>query len=618
MSQAKNQTKTTPTMQTAAKTAVIYLRVSTKEQATKDGLADGYSLPAQRQACYRKADELGAQVVDEFKDAGESARTANRPDLQRMLAYVTQHRPTYVIVHKVDRLARNRVDDVQINLVLEAAGSQLVSVSENIDPTPSGMMVHGIMSTIAEFYSRNLATETKKGVLQKVKSGGTPYRAPLGYLNATTRVNGREAHVIELDPERADLVRWLFEQYATGEWSFQRLADEVTARGLTTRPTPDRPAKPVSFKLVEWILKNRYYIGRVPYGGIEYDGTHTPLVSTQLFQQVQDVISAHQHATERFTKHNHYLAGSLRCARCGQALIYNVITGRGGRRYDYFTCLGRLNRTNGCDLPYLPVGKVERAVGDLWAATRLSDQALRHLEDSLNDHLTSEREHIAHDTRVLDHRASAIKAERIKWAENAMEATVPADIARAKQDSLASELLHVEEQHRRLAHLTATHQTAVSRAVHLLRDTPGSYQDADPALKRAYNQAWFDHIDIDDREGQPVAAHVAYQPPLGTLRQAAQPTDCILPEAGSPAETRSGCIIRTTEDRLMSLVRNRNIGTTKYVQPQHVMACQATKKPRTTTCGAVRSASVSNVDGVGWLTGLEPATAWTTTRSSTN
>ena len=193
--------------------AVIYLRVSTKDQAGRGGEAEGFSIPAQRDACLRKAEQMGAQVVGEFVDAGESARSANRPELQKMLGAVKTHNISFVIVHKVDRLSRNRVDDVEINLQLQSAGVQLVSCTENIDETPSGMLLHGIMSSIAEFYSRNLATEAKKGMLQKAKSGGTPGMAPFGYLNVHERdENGRVARVVRPDPDRAEWVTWIFER----------------------------------------------------------------------------------------------------------------------------------------------------------------------------------------------------------------------------------------------------------------------------------------------------------------------------------------------------------------------------------------------------------------------
>src|ERR1039457_6195963 len=87
--------------------AVIYLRVSTKEQAEMGGEAEGYSIPAQREACLRKAAALGSIVADEFVDRGESAKSADRPELQRLLKFVNEQPVRFVIVHKVDRLARN-------------------------------------------------------------------------------------------------------------------------------------------------------------------------------------------------------------------------------------------------------------------------------------------------------------------------------------------------------------------------------------------------------------------------------------------------------------------------------------------------------------------------------
>ena len=97
------------------------------------------------------------------------------------LAALTEPPTPAVIVHKVDRLARNRYDDAVISAQLQAAGARLVSVTENIDQTPSGLLLHGIMSSIAEFYSRNLANEVIKGTQQKVSAGGTPHIAPIGY-----------------------------------------------------------------------------------------------------------------------------------------------------------------------------------------------------------------------------------------------------------------------------------------------------------------------------------------------------------------------------------------------------------------------------------------------------
>lgn len=226
--------------------AVSYLRVSTREQAERGGTEEGFSIPAQREANARKAAELGARVMREFIDAGESARSADRDGPKDMLAFITATRVQFCIVHKLDRLARNRGDDVKIHEALLYAGVTLVSATESIDQTPSGTLVHGIMSSIAEFYSRNLVTEVTKGMAQKLAQGGTPMRAPNCYLNVRkTDEQGREVRTVEVDPERVPLIRWAFETYAKGETSVVGLLHDLSDHGLTTVPSSKRPSKPL-------------------------------------------------------------------------------------------------------------------------------------------------------------------------------------------------------------------------------------------------------------------------------------------------------------------------------------------------------------------------------------
>lgn len=99
------------------KRAVSYLRVSTREQAERGGREEGFSIPAQREANKRKAQSMGALVIKEFVERGVSGTSMNRPALQAMLKYIEdpENNVDMVIVHKVDRLARNRADDVALN-----------------------------------------------------------------------------------------------------------------------------------------------------------------------------------------------------------------------------------------------------------------------------------------------------------------------------------------------------------------------------------------------------------------------------------------------------------------------------------------------------------------------
>ena len=293
------------------KTAVTYLRVSTADQATRGGREEGFSIPAQREANTRKAASVGATIVEEFVDAGESATSAKRPELQRMLAYVREHPVDYCIVHKLDRLARSRADDVAIHFALKQAGVTLVSTSENIDETPSGMLMHGIMSSIAEFYSRNLANEVTKGLVQKASLGGTVTRAPLGYKNVhVTDELGRVNRTVEIDPARAHLVTWAFYRYAEGDATLSTLLEQLTDRGLTTRATPKWPSKPLNVNALHRMLRHPYYKGEIHYRGVIYPGLHEPLVDPQTWQQVQDLLTAHNTAGIHSCRSRRCRAGS--------------------------------------------------------------------------------------------------------------------------------------------------------------------------------------------------------------------------------------------------------------------------------------------------------------------
>src|SRR3954451_3490628 len=149
------------------------------------------------------------------------------------------------------------------------------------------------MSSIAEFYSRNLANEVIKGTQQKVSAGGTPHIAPIGYRNVRHEVAGRELRTVIVHDARAPLVRRTFEAYASGDWTLTQLADELRARGLTHRPSANRAARPVTFNKLHELLRNRYYLGFVTWRGVEYQGKHPALVDPVIFKAVQRVLSAH-------------------------------------------------------------------------------------------------------------------------------------------------------------------------------------------------------------------------------------------------------------------------------------------------------------------------------------
>ncbi|SMD14454.1 recombinase family protein [Kibdelosporangium aridum] len=489
----------TRTEENETKTAIIYLRVSTKEQAAKGGQSEGFSIPAQREALHRKAQSLGAAIIEEFRDAGESAKSADRPDLQRMLRYLLEHHVDYVLVHKIDRLARNRVDDIEITMAIKESGATLVSATENIDETPSGMLVHGIMSSIAEFYSRNLATEVHKGMSQKARTGGTPGKAPLGYRNVGRfSPEGREERTVEVDPERAELITWAFKAFATGDWTLRSLADELELRGLTTRHTPKQPSRPLRPNVLHSLLTNPYYKGEVVYRGIMHRGNHQRLTDPATWQRVQDVLSAHA-AGEKRRDHPHYLKSSVFCGDCESRLIITNARNRHGVIYPYFVCLGRQQKRTSCTRKAMLIATVEHLVKDHWATVTLDALSHQVLEAGVRAGLSAQHQEAATKRKQLLAARAALNTRRQKLVEAIYTGVVPMDLVASEQKQLTSQLTKLEEQlsaaNERFDQVEAT----LTRALDLVREGCDYYMAADPLLRRLLNQAVFTRLYIDDR-----------------------------------------------------------------------------------------------------------------------
>ena len=490
------------------KQAVLYLRVSDPSQVHTDYDSEGLSIAAQRTACQHKAEQLGLAIIDEYIEPGRSARSIDkRPAFQAMMKRIReQHDIDTVIVYELSRMNRNRYDDAIVMTELRNQHIGLVSVREPIDDTIEGDMMHGIIATINEYRSRKDGADIAYKMKEKIKRGGFTGPAPLGYLNTIdTTPEGYRVKTITPDPERAEHITWAFTQYATGEWSLRRLAHALNARGLTTRPTPKRPARPISTKLIGEILHKRFYIGDVVYKGEIYPaGRHQPLTDLTTYEKCQTILAAHLTSGERSQKYWHYLTGSLRCARCGAPLVYNIIKGNGGQ-YEYFTCNNRL-AGKGCDLPYLPLEQVEKTIEELWKQDQLPPNIIETIRHNLLSQLDTINAEHKTEAILLNKRISDIQAERLKWSENTINNVIPADIASLKQAELAKQLATAKKRLKEISTDDQGTKIAINQALDLLGSSASGYIAAGPQLRRAYNQTWYQTILIDD---DATATHVS-------------------------------------------------------------------------------------------------------------
>ena len=197
-----------------------YIRVSTKRQGEQ-----GASLPEQRRAIEKYAHDNELSIIAWFEEQ-ETAAKRGRPIFSRMLSQLEARAAAGVIIHKIDRSARNLKDWANLGDLIDA-GVDVRFVYESIDlSTRGGRLSADIQAVVAADYIRNMRDEIRKGINGRLKDGIYPLPAPLGYLNT----GGGKAKII--DPARGPLVRTAFGLYASGLYTMKALRDELNLRGL--------------------------------------------------------------------------------------------------------------------------------------------------------------------------------------------------------------------------------------------------------------------------------------------------------------------------------------------------------------------------------------------------
>jgi site-specific DNA recombinase len=311
---------------------VLYARVSSKDQEK-----EGFSIPAQLRLLREYANSKEFLIAHEFTDV-ETAKESGRTNFGQMLDYLKKHAGVCrtILVEKTDRLYRNikeyaTVDElgVEVHLVKE---NEIISR----DSRSSEQFVHGIKVLMARNYSLNLGEETIKAMIEKARAGIYPSYAPVGYRNVDG-VNGKRT--IMPDPDSAPVITDIFERFAAGRHSVKSLVNEMNSEGVQLR------GRRLHSSMVHQILRKRLYSGDFDWDGTTYPGTHQPLVSVEIWQQVQELLDARAENRTRKVKHDFAYTGLVHCGHCGCLLVGELKKGR----YVYYHCTGNRGK---CAEPY--------------------------------------------------------------------------------------------------------------------------------------------------------------------------------------------------------------------------------------------------------------------------
>lgn len=329
--------------------AAVYIRVSTEDQAV------GFSLDVQQGQCVNFAENNGRPVVEVFCEPGVSAKTQQRPALQRCMAFC-EARPDVdtLVVWKFDRLARNQADHHAMKARLAAVGTRILSATEPISTGPTGILQEGMAAMFAEYDNAVRAERTTSAMTAILSAGGWCHIAPIGYLN--DRSTPRRP-TLKIDPERAPLITRAFNVFASG------LSQKSTRELIDREGLRSRSGKQITKQQLLKILRSPVYAGFV-HGSLlttRVKASWPALVDETTFDRVQALLDGGTQSGIRHVEESTEfpLRGYLFCAQCATPLTAAWSKGKNPeRRYAYYRCYK-------CSAVNIPKARMENAFTEL-------------------------------------------------------------------------------------------------------------------------------------------------------------------------------------------------------------------------------------------------------------
>jgi site-specific DNA recombinase len=492
--------------------AVAYVRVSSEEQV------EGYSLAAQERAVRAYCEAHGWELLNIYPDEGRSAWTddlSKRPAFARMLEDAETGAFDVLIVHKLDRFARNVIVALETLHELEAHDVGFVSLSESMDfTTPIGKVILTTLASFAEYYSANLSAETKKGKAERKAQGLYNGLLPFGVVKGQGGVP-----VLDLVPRdnglsNADGLLMAFELAASGK-SDREIAQALNDAGYRT--TGNRGANRFTRDTVRPILQNRFCLGELTDGnGGWMPGRHKALLDPVLFEQAQAARAINTSPRIRTAQAASpwALTGLGTCGTCGKPLrLY------GPRRVQ---CSGKRAGLE-CDEPTFKASMVE-------------DQLVAHLSRFKipapeRTSLIAEWERA--QTRQTDPKAARERLDREfkRLRELYLSGDIEAEEYRARKDSIAAQRAALSSDQR---------PGTGERLASYMADIAAAWEVATPSERNKIARELFDEVIVENKTAVAVVPRPAMRPFFESIA-------CHTPDEMSRWRKRRGSVER---DRL--------------------------------------------------------------------
>ena len=405
--------------------AALYARVSSEKQAENE-----LSIAAQLKALRNYANKNGWIIFKEFVDEAESARSANRPAFQEMIAYARRKIKPFdiILVWKHSRFARNREDAIIYKSLLRKHGISVVSMNEPVDDTPAGKLLEGIIEVIDEFYSLNLAEDTIRGLRENATRGFQNGSIPIGYKAKKVLDGNNERTKLAPDETFAPIIKRVF-ALALNNLGIKEIANTLNREGIMTKL-----GKPWANSTVKYVLKNEAYTGTMVYGKvrkhnngrngtneiIRIENNHPELVSKRTFAIVEKLMAKRSPAVihPACVASDYLLSGLVYCGKCNAKMI--GASAKSGHNH-YYACNNYLKRgKHVCDMKMVNRKELESLVVNRIKTLVLTEKNLMEIFNIALDHINNNKSRYEKELKAIEDQLEGLR-DRIGKLYNSLE-----------------------------------------------------------------------------------------------------------------------------------------------------------------------------------------------------
>lgn len=488
--------------------AVLYVRASSERQAEK-----GLSIPAQLRELRSYCDKHGYVILKEFKDAGFSGVTDQRPAFQEMIVYGKLHKEHLdcVLVWKHNRFSRNRVHAAVYKQYLRDLGVNVISITEPMVDSIDGELLEAVVEAVDSRFSKSLGQDVMRGIREVAKRGFYPLSlAPLGYRKDEVRDGKAKRHRLVPDEGMAPLIRRIFELYVNNGFGAKEVAKSLNGQGLTTRT-----GKPWSTKGVLKVLENPIYKGtlRIEFTTknarylpqedrkVVLEGAFQPIVDRDTYEQAQRLRAKRARTHPRELGSEYLLSGLLRCQRCGSKM-YGVAAK--SSHYFYYTCKRFYESGKSeCDFGFINRQRLNDVVLEKVTDVLLEEDSLRELADEVNAELGDHAQLVHRERKLIQGQLKEKETQVSRLVDAIEQGGLPVDTIRPRLQTRQEEVQRLKarlvelENEKRQSRATQLDIERIRPYVESLKETLGT---AAVKTQRAILGSFIKEIGVDDNE----------------------------------------------------------------------------------------------------------------------